>query len=223
MAADWRPREFLFSPDIPAAVGLAAQLSRRGAEGFPVSEKTMAFVSDLDAPPGLVVRADRPAPIPWSENALPLRAPSPLLVVLDRLQSPANVGALLRVAEAAGAAAALTTPGTADPMGPKALRASAGSAFRVPVLTAPSAEALSGLLAAKNIPRVYADAKGARTHWEWPWSAGAALWLGPERGLGGDVGADSVRIPMGGRVESLNVAVAAGVILMEAARQRGRA
>lgn len=216
-----RPREFLYAPGRPALQPLVDALRAKGATGHAAEPPVMAFASDLTTPPGLIVRADRPSPLPadrpfWS-------APAPLLVVLEGLQSPANVGAVLRAAEAAGAHGVLWTPGTADPWGPKALRASAGSAFRLPLVPFASIKEALTFLTTQGVTPVAADARADRSHTERDWTGPTALVLGSEgRGLTdlGGLNVERVRIPMAGAVESLNVAVAAGVLLFEAARQR---
>ncbi len=182
----------------------------------------MGFVSDLETPPGLILLADRPA----RDFAALLRArPDPLFVALDALQLPSNVGAVVRTAEAAGAHGVFQAPGGADPLGPKALRASAGSAFRLPVLTGKPFAEMAEEMAGAGLRCVLADPRGDILHTEWDWRPGTALFLGAEaRGTSSleqrrpDL--PRVRIPLLAPVESLNVAVCAGVLLYEAQRQR---
>ena len=147
-----------------------------------------------------------------------------LLLLLDGVQDPGNVGTLLRSAEAFGAAAVLVTGATADVWNGKGLRASAGAAFRMPVLrwSASLGAALRGLgmrtLAAvagegRAVPVGDADLAG-----------GCVLVVGNEgRGVSAELMAMSdgrITLPMLGRTESLNAAVAGSVLLYEAARQR---
>lgn len=213
-------REFLFTvaaADRPEIRRVIDALRGRGASGHNVTPDVMEFVSDLETPPGLVVRADRPV-----SPALPL-ADNALWVVLDGLQSPANAGAVVRVAEAAGAQAVIAAAGTADLWSPKALRGSSGSAFRVPLVHIPDLKEVSNRLKGRGIAAVAADQKADLDYWDYDWTRPTAILLGAEgRGLGdlSDFDAQRVRVPMAGKVESLNVAVAAGLLLMEAARQR---
>lgn len=153
------------------------------------------------------------------------RGQAPLILVLAGLQDPGNVGTLLRSAEAFAASGILILPGTASPWNPKALRASAGSAFRVPAVSATEAEALA-LLARHNIPAIATVARGGAAFSDAPLAGSCALLIGNEgAGLSDSVlaaAAHRVTIPMPGNVESLNAAIAGSLLLYEVARQRAR-
>lgn len=219
-------REAAVTPDAasdPRTGSLIKAIRDRGASVHTVSSSVMEYISDLETPPGIAVRADRPLPMDlFSVGAR--GTPSPIIVLLDGLQSPANVGAVIRSAEATGVAAVGLLPGTADPLSPKALRASAGSAFRVPLFDTESVPSFMGTFSTPP-PLLAADAAGLRTYSEWDWRKPCVLIMGGEaRGVTpqsiGNLPVEHIKIPMAGRVESLNVAVAAGILLMEARRQR---
>ena len=172
----------------------------------------------------------------------------PLIVLLAGVQDPGNVGAMARAAEAFGASGLAACPadgiGTANPFGPKALRASAGSALRIPVLRGIAAPVLMAQLRVAGV-RLYAacpdesvarDIKSApgrkpRAPWEVDWRSPSALLIGNEgAGLPAELvrSADAiVSIPQlatpqaDDPLDSLNAAVAGGILLYEAARQRG--
>jgi TrmH family RNA methyltransferase len=154
-----------------------------------------------------------------------LLVPAPLILVLAGLQDPGNVGTLLRSAEAFAATGVLLLPGTASPWNPKALRASAGSAFRVPAINATEAEALN-LFAQHNIPAIAAVARDGTPIDAAPLAKSCALLIGNEgAGLGDSLiaaAAHRITIPMPGNVESLNAAIAGSLLLYEASRQRAR-
>jgi TrmH family RNA methyltransferase len=159
----------------------------------------------------------------------------PLIVVLAGLQDPGNVGTILRTAAAFGATAAVTSPsgqsGTASPFSPKALRASAGAALHLPLLTG---MALPILLTQFRVNEIQTLASSSRESsdpdqpwlapWLVDWRKPVALLIGNEgSGLPEEVerAADArIRIPMSTSVESLNAAAAAAVLFYEAARQR---
>jgi RNA methyltransferase, TrmH family len=167
----------------------------------------------------------------------------PLIVVLAGVQDPGNVGALIRAAEAFGASGAAICSaggcGTANPWGPKAMRASAGSALRLPVVRGAAAPVMLAQLRIAGV-RLYAacpdmvaaEAAAAKTlaPWEVDWRGPAALLIGNEgAGLPVDLvrSADAaVSIPQAAArgteapMDSLNAAVAGSVLLYEAARQR---
>ena len=153
-----------------------------------------------------------------------LQTAAPLVLVLAALQDPGNVGTLLRSAEAFGAAAAILLPGTATPWSGKALRASAGSALRLPWVAARSAESAAALLRERGIRSCAAVPSGGARANEARLQHAAALWIGNEgAGLGAAELAlcdERVTLPMPGPVESLNAAVAGSLLLYEAARQR---
>ncbi|HCJ10345.1 MAG TPA: RNA methyltransferase, partial [Clostridiales bacterium] len=102
---------------------------------FEVSPQVLAELADTETPQGVVVVADRPSPDPAAVlgGGGPEGPPS-TVVVLDNLRDPGNVGTVIRSADASGAAVVLYLPGTADPFGPKALRAAMGSTFHLPVV-----------------------------------------------------------------------------------------
>jgi TrmH family RNA methyltransferase len=222
------PREAAVTPTVAAdarTVPLLEALRERGAPVHLVTPSVMDFLSDLETPPGIAVRAERPAPLDMA-SLFALGSPTPFIVLLDALQSPANVGAILRSAEAGGASAVGVRPGTADPLSPKALRASAGSAFRMPLFRCESVPSLAAMFPTPPTV-VVADAAGPRSYNEWDWRTPCILLLGGEtRGVTeesfGSLPAQRIKIPMAGRVESLNVAVAAGILLIEARRQRSQ-
>jgi TrmH family RNA methyltransferase len=157
--------------------------------------------------------------------------------VLAGVQDPGNVGSLVRTAEAFGASGVATCAaagsGSANPFGPKALRASAGSALRLPILRGITAPVLLAQLRVAGV-RLYATSAsgdGTSAPWEANWRVPAALLIGNE-GAGLPAGlmrsADAlIRIPQASSawteapVDSLNAAVAGAILLYEAARQRG--
>jgi TrmH family RNA methyltransferase len=187
-----------------------------------VGEDVLEFVSDTKTPQGVVAVARRPQ----TGRDVVERAGGgvPLVVVLHGANNPSNAGAMLRVAEAAGASAVIVTKGSTDPLSAKALRGSMGSAFRLPLWTGPTFEEALRWCAGRGIRAVAADAGAASTHTAIDWTGARAVVVGPEAGGLSDAevraAGESVRIPMRAPVESLNVAVALAVVLYEAARQR---
>jgi TrmH family RNA methyltransferase len=198
---------------------LLRALSERAARMSLVSERVLASVADTKTPQGVVVLAHRPVTVPDE------LVNNPLIVIMHRVNNPSNAGAILRAAEAAGATLVLTTEGSTDLFSPKALRGAMGSTFRLPVREAvPFNEALSWC-AERAIRTVSTAADSTRAYTEIDWTTPHALIVG-EEGAGLerdeiDAADETVRIPMRSPVESLNVAVAAAIVLYEAARQRG--
>lgn len=150
--------------------------------------------------------------------------PAGLVLVAHELQDPGNLGTILRTAEAVGASGVITTPHTVDPFNAKAVRASMGSILRVPVVHDGSLPLIIKACKQKGYMTCATALTAAKTHLEADFTKPTALILGQEgAGLPQEHLKDidvAVRIPMAGAVESLNVAVAAAVILYEAMRQR---
>ena len=199
-----------------------AELNQAAERTGSVSEKLLESISYTKTPQGIVVLANRP------DSSAKLLASAveknSLLVVLHQINNPVNVGATLRTAEAAGAGGVITTQNTSDPFSPKSLRGAMGSAFRLPIWTGPTYERMIEWCRTREIKTVCADAEAPLAHTEFDWTQATALVLGPESSGFTDAETQSasqvVRIPMHGAVESLNVSVAAGILLFEAARQR---
>jgi TrmH family RNA methyltransferase len=187
-----------------------------------LSADVFASAVSTEEPQGIAALVHAPT---FSADAL-FPAATPLVLVLAGLQDPGNVGTLIRSAEAFGASGVLLLPGTASPWNPKALRASAGSAFRVPMLTIAEADALS-LLHDKGVPALAAVVHGGVPVAEARLAEPAALLIGNEgAGLSPALLAAADRritIPTPGPVESLNAAIAGSLLLYEAAKQRSAA
>lgn len=198
------------------------KLESVAAQSASVSERLLESISYTKTPQGIVVLAARPTFSPHEFQQQ--QKASPLIVILHGINNPVNVGAILRTAEAAGATGAIATTGTADPFSPKSLRGAMGAAFRLPLWAGSAYEAVIDWCRQQGIQTVCADAKTAKTYREIDWRQPTALVMGSESaGLGADEIADAdvaVQIPMKGPTESLNVAVAAGILLYEANRQR---
>jgi TrmH family RNA methyltransferase len=205
-------------------------------ERMELSEEVFASAVDTRSPQGIAALLVPPV---WSMgDACPPSAAggkAPLLLIAAGVQDPGNLGTLIRSAEAFGATGVLTTAGTVDEWNQKALRASAGSVFRVPVVEAGAAELMAlkargvrmfaAVAAESESNSIAACAGGVPVSAADADFAGAcALMIGNEgAGLGAELLslADArVSIPMPGRVESLNAAVAGSLLLYEAARQR---
>jgi RNA methyltransferase, TrmH family len=201
-----------------------------------VSARVLRKLSDLPSTRGVVAIAPPPhrtlaslspllpskkSPSSPSSSFLPSKKSSSssslLFLILDDIQDPANVGAILRSGEAFGVAAALLTPGCAWPFSPRALRASAGSAFRFPVAARVAPGEVVAWARAKGIALAGAEAHAGTAPEALCSVRPLALVIGSEgHGVSPELAATldhRVTIRLAGRVESLNAAVAAGVLL----------
>lgn len=200
-----------------------AWLERHGADwNAPVTQVSEAIFPQLvttETPEGVVAIA----PIPPNAS-LPELTSNALVVALDALQDPGNLGTIIRTADAAGATAILIGKGTVDPYSPKVVRSTMGSLFHVPVI--PVAELYPALDAlAEAGAAVVATSLGATRSLYDLDLKGPVVWLigNESQGLSQDALAhttEQIRIPMPGHAESLNAAIAASVCLFETVRQR---
>ncbi len=203
---------------------LLAQLERADIRLSEVSASVLAAIADTNSPQGVALLAHRPR---TDQSVFEDNQPAaPLVVILHGINNPANAGAMLRVAEAAGATGAIATAGATDLFAPKALRGAMGSAFRLPLWTGAGFTDALAWCAARGIRTVATEPRAPHTHTEFDWTGPHALIMGTEAGgLSAEesTAADRrIRIPMCPPVESLNVATALAIVLYEAARQRGK-
>lgn len=200
----------------------------RGVEVLVLTEEVFGSVVETQSPQG--VAALMVPPVFSMEDVVGVSSSAvvaPLILVAVGLQDPGNLGTLVRSAEAFGATGVLTTPGTVSAWNQKALRASVGSVFRVPVVAANASE-IEELKrrGVRLVAAVGAEDFGVIAASEMDFTVGCAVMIGNEgSGLGAEwleMSDAWVTIPCPGRVESLNAAVAGSLLLYEASRQRGR-
>jgi RNA methyltransferase, TrmH family len=195
-------------------VGLAAG----GAEVEEVAEQVLAALSDTENSQGILAILPR-------EPGIQLPAALDFVVIADTIRDPGNLGTLLRTAAAAGAQAALLSPGCADPFSPKVLRAAMGAHFHLPILEMEWTEIRASLKHPSAPLQVFlADIQANLAYWQVDLRCPLAIMVSNEAQGASPEGralADQMLlIPMPGKSESLNAAVAAGIVLFEVVRQR---
>jgi len=212
-AASIRPLAFYATAAWAESNEGRALANELGVAATLVSDGVMSAMSDTETAPGVLAVLPMEAR-PWPES------PS-LLVILDAVAVPGNMGAILRASSAAGADGALLGPGCVDPYNPKVVRGSMGAVLRLPVRPATWEEI--GELAA-GLDRWLAVARDGLSYSEVDWRRPSAIIIGGEaHGAGAAaerLAIGRVTIPMRDATESLNAALAAGILLFEAARQR---
>lgn len=208
------------------AAAVLERARRQGVELLTVAEHILPLLAATVTPQGMVALVRKP-PARSLPDVLPEHRRRPLVAVLDGLQDPGNLGTVIRTADAAGVDALFLTRGTVDLYAPKTVRAAAGSLFHVPVGEPAPPEECAALLKARGLVLLAADPRDGIPVYDCDLTGPVALIIGNE---GAGVGwvlrraADGlVRIPMPGRAESLNAAVAASLIIYEAVRQRLKA
>jgi len=198
----------------------------KSEHAFPFPVKILTVAADAfdhacatDSPQGIAALVKAPQ---WTMESL-LAADEPRLVILAGLQDPGNLGTIIRSAEAFAASGVLLTPGSVSPWNQKALRASAGSSFRLPVIPVAKVSLLEGL-AGKKIPTYACVADAGASIYNSDLRGPIAFVIGNEgAGISDEILPfcdGSLRVPCPGHVESLNAAIAASIVLYEASRQR---
>ena len=191
-----------------------------GVPSFHFSAPLMKALSDVETHQGSIALVDRPR---FTDDWL--REEHAFILILDGLQDPGNVGTLFRTAEAAGVSGVLLTRGCADPLSPKALRASAGSAFRLPHVLDLGVHDLLDRLPRGLLLAAAVVGEGSTSLFDAPLVLPMAIALGSEgSGLDPRIEARAshrVRIPNAKNVESLNVAAAGAIVMFEIARRAG--
>ena len=150
---------------------------------------------------------------------------NPLFIVLEKLQDPGNLGTIMRTAEGAGATGVIMSNDTVDIYNPKTVRSTMGSIFRVPFVYTDDLKKAIGVLKNEGVTCYAAHLKGTKDCYSYDYKKPTAFFIGNEgNGLSDEISdlADTyIKIPMGGKLESLNAAVSAAVLMYETGRQRG--
>lgn len=207
------PRMVFFTKQWAVLQEHAAILQQMDAPGQAVSDTVMKTMSDTSTPSGVL------AVLPMQE--IPLPHPLTFLLILDGIQTPGNLGTMLRTAAAAGVDGVVLAPGCVDPYNPKVVRGSMGAHLRLPV------RQLNWDEIAQLTGRMYtwvAAIDGEKVYTAVNWTRPTALIIGSEAHGAGDqarrLATGAITIPMHTATESLNAAMAAGIILFEARRRR---
>ena len=185
-----------------------------------VKDSVFRQMCDTKTPQGILTVLKLPV---WTEEDV-LGGDAPLVMVLEDLQDPGNAGTILRTGEGAGVKGVLLTKTCVDITNPKVIRSTMGSIYRIPFLYVEDVVSLKKKLADRGIRTFAAHLKGENSYDREDYRGGTAFFIGNEgRGLT-DSAAETadclIRIPMCGKLESLNAAMAAGILMYEASRQR---
>ena len=185
-----------------------------------LSDSVFQHVSDTKTPQGIlcVVRQKE------YEVKDFLNIENPHFMVLDNLQDPGNLGTIVRTAEGAGVHAVFLSKESVDIYNPKTIRSTMGSIYRMPIIYIEDLNELLDIFKQKGIKSYAAHLEGSNTYDKEDYSSGTAILIGNEgNGLREEISNNAdvwVRIPMEGKVESLNAAIAASILMFEVYRQR---
>lgn len=198
--------------DEKRADGFAALLNRAQGEIYTVPEHVLAAISQVKTPQGIAAVCELPAQRTLADMG-------DKLILLENVQDPGNVGTVLRTLDAAGFEGCILTPGCADPFGPKTLRATMGSTFRVPMCTVENAPEAAQWLAQNGYAVIGAALDGEPFYERGDLPNKLCVLIGNEgQGLTREVLSACThryRLPMRGGAESLNAAVAAAIFMYE--------
>lgn len=226
-AVDHLTQVFVVTEPAPRAVEALERCRRAGVPQLTVDDRALAALVDARTPQGIVGVARRP------RASLGDLRDANLLVVLDRVADPGNLGTVIRTADAAGADGVVLIAGSVDPGNAKAVRSSAGSLFHLPVVDDVAPDDLAAHCRRTGLHLVGAAADATQRYDDVSWDGPTAIVFGNEaHGLSRDLHRHlraSVSVPIRrpqrpgyrGHAESLNLATTTAVVVFEIARQRG--
>ena len=217
-------REVYVSEQFYSRYGEELGLSAWGRQLEILSDHVFSHVSDTKTPQGILLVMEQRSCEICEMLDLDAQGRKPLLMVLDNLQDPGNLGTILRAGEAAGVTGVIMSHDCVDIYNPKTIRSTMGAIYRMPFLIAENLPGMIRQLKKKKIGVYAAHLDGKNTYDQEDYAGGCAFLIGNEgNGLRQEVAdcADTwIRIPMAGQVESLNAAVASAVLMFEVSRQR---
>jgi len=214
-AVNWQMAFILFDETLSErGLNLIEKLtSEKGITASRIIPELMAEISDTETPQGILAVLQ--------QQRLPIAANPTFLIIADQIRDPGNMGTLLRTAEAAGCDGVLLPPGTVDAFSPKVVRAGMGAHFYLPIHPL-SWQAIRSKI--KGLPVFLAESEGGIALWDADMVQPCALLIGGEAfgasPAGQGIATQRITIPMQGRAESLNAAIAAGILIAEVLRQR---
>lgn len=215
------PREWLKKVYVSESGSKMHELPSDGTEYEVVDDRVFQSMCDTKTPQGVLSVIRMPH---YTEEEVMDNGKTPLLMVLEDLQDPGNVGTIIRTAEGAGVTGIIMSRGTADIFNPKTIRSTMGSIYRMPFLIVDDAVGFVKGLKARKICTYAAHLHGVHSYREEDYTKGTAFLIGNEGNGLTDAMAEAaeclIRIPMEGKVESLNAAIASAVLMYEAHGQR---
>ena len=186
-----------------------------------VADKVMKAMSDTVTPQGILAVVKKP-----EYELKDLLSDCPLILMLETIQDPGNLGTMFRTAEGAGCTGVILSKDTVDLFLPKVVRSTMGSLYRMPFVIREDLDATILELKQKGVRFYAAHLGGTHTYDDCDYTSPTAFLIGNEgNGLSAKIAEEAdekILIPMGGELESLNAAMASGILMYEASRQRRR-
>jgi TrmH family RNA methyltransferase len=216
LQAQWQPSfGFFCAPNHPRAVEIINQCAQLGASIEEVPPDLLQYMADTSNPQGIIAV--------FNQQVLPVPHKVDFVLVLDAIRDPGNLGTILRTAAAADVNLVLLSDDCVDPFSPKVLRSGMGAQFRLPLLTK-SLPDIQAYCLEQKLTTFIADSNANNSYWNQDYHTPLALVIGNEANGPSPVPhhthSETIKIPMPGGFESLNAAVAAGILLFEIVHQR---
>lgn len=219
----WTIDTLLIAPDLitnAAAIDMADTLRNAGTTVVEFGAELFTRLSERDGPAGVMAIVQTQT---TSLADLAIDANS-CFIILHRTHNPGNLGTIIRTADAAGCAGVILTGDTTDPFAPAAVKASMGSLFALPIVIERSFDAVYNWASGSGVRLIATSGYASSNHWDAEWTRPLGILLGNEGdGLPEGILAradERVRIPMTGTAESLNLSVAAAILMYEVQRKR---
>lgn len=219
----WQIETLILAPQLiqqPAVYDMADTLAERGVRVVHLAADLFTRLSDREGPAGVMA-------IVRSETRTLRQAqvkPVDVWIILHRVHNPGNLGTILRTADATGCAGVILCGDTTDPFAPAAVKASMGALFALPLVQEREFDSVLDWTEEQGISLVGTSGYADADHWDYSWNTPVAIVLGNEGdGLPDEILAQtdaSVRIPMTGTAESLNLGIAAALLMYEAKRHK---
>ncbi len=199
---------------------LLKRLEKNDIDTIETTDQIITEVADTESPQGILAIVDK---VNFNLAQI-LSGNNKLVLIVDQIQDPGNLGTIIRTADAASIDGIITTKGTVSLYNQKTIRATMGSMFRVPVYRSSDLKELQDILKEEEFKVVVGDINGQKYHFEIDYTTATAIIVGNE-GNGPreeliNFADELIKIPLIGEAESLNVAMATGIITYEAVRQR---
>ncbi|WP_062278464.1 TrmH family RNA methyltransferase [Flexilinea flocculi] len=203
-------------PLSPRAEALVRSFVDQGVDTEEIAAQLMKTISDTESPQGVLAVMEMTKPV----------IPDKLdfIIIVDAIRDPGNLGTMIRTAAAAAADILILTPGCADPYAPKVLRSAMGTHFMIPMVQMDWGEIAAKMKTIPDLQVLASIMDGGKSCWDYDLCKPTALIIGSEANgisrTAQDISDGKIFIPMPGNIESLNAAMAAGILIFEVVRQR---
>lgn len=203
-------------PLSPRAEALVRSFVDQGVDTEEIAAQLMKTISDTESPQGVLAVMEMTKPV----------IPDKLdfIIIVDAIRDPGNLGTMIRTAAAAAADILILTPGCADPYAPKVLRSAMGTHFMIPMVQMDWSEIAAKMKTIPDLQVLASIMDGGKSCWDYDLCKPTALIIGSEANgisrTAQDISDGKIFIPMPGNIESLNAAMAAGILIFEVVRQR---